>query len=475
VQHAMPSLHTLRMLFLGVFAAAAVPVMALLAPLFFALALAMMLLLWLHGQLIDEQHMVSLPASCETWKEFEASDRSIAREHITRDGVKLVYQVVPADPEMANGKVAFICQPLGNRGWMHWFSTMTALGRGWTFVSWDYRGFYGSEETQNVSSMTVRDHAMDGAEVLSAALRAGDREGKPLAGLEHLANRDDDVAADLVLGHSMGVQVALEFCVLFPDRCRALALFNGTSGNALQTGLGPVCKLPLVGDAANFILAAVDSHLWLPLWVIENVRALYLRPACVSALRKLCTSFGSDTLNALHGPDYLLEYGENYFGPMRETPQKNLKNFLRGFRMLDAHSCTHLLDQVHCPTLLVAGLWDSLTPAQCMVHIASAVRGPTRLVIDPRSAHSTLLEHPERVLGELQHFAGTLPLYERRPSTEVCGRERTASTGLPSRERATSTELCSRTCSRPHTAKSSSARCVRPRARSNGLVRLLAA
>ena len=55
----------------------------------------------------------------------------------------------------------------------------------------------------------IRDHAEDAREVLTAA------------GYE---------SADVILGHSQGVQVALEFAAIFPDAVQAMVLLNGSHG-----------------------------------------------------------------------------------------------------------------------------------------------------------------------------------------------------------------------------------------------------
>ena len=90
-----------------------------------------------------------------------------------------------------------------------------------------------------------------------------------------------------------------------------------------------------------------------------------------------------------------------------------MRSFLRGFQELDAHNCEHLLWQIQCPVLIIAGLWDYLTPARCAIRMARRMRH-SRLVVDPLSSHATLIEHPERVLGEVTQFIQVeLPQFKR--------------------------------------------------------------
>ena len=72
-------------------------------------------------------------------------------------------------------------------------------GPGVTFIGWDYRGFFESEAPKRLGVVDVRSHAQDGREVLKAVV--GEARG-----------------ADLIVGHSMGVQVALEFALLYPEK-----------------------------------------------------------------------------------------------------------------------------------------------------------------------------------------------------------------------------------------------------------------
>merc|ERR1740121_3180516 len=217
----------------------------------------------------------------------------------------------------------------------------------------------------------------------------------------------------------MGCQVALETCLLYPDRCDALALFNGTSGQALQTGLQPAFKFPYFGDILSLVVSYVlkeNGMKWYS-WILECARALLFKPITTLLIRLYCMTFGSQTLTKLLGPMYMQDFWSNYLGQIYAN-HKTMTNFLRGFQELDAHRCDHILWQVRCPVLMVAGLWDVFTPAWCMVRMAALLEGPNRLVVDMASSHATLLENPERALGELQHFMATMvPRYERVTST----------------------------------------------------------
>ncbi|CAE8611820.1 unnamed protein product [Polarella glacialis] len=310
--------------------------------------------------------------------------------HTARDGVTLRILKMTALGDSADtagesdNKVVLLCNPLGAKGFICYHSVIAAItqiyGPGTTFVVWDYRSFFESDEPNRLRNVCVRNHAEDAAEVLKAAVGEGRK-------------------ADVVVGHSMGVQVALEFALIHPEKVGSMVLMNGTYGHALQTGLQPIIKLPYMGD---IICAAIQ-------WVLKNgherrlevVRQL-AKPgihACYPVYTRL---FGSKQMQKVFGNDYLEKTWNGYLGGICSN-SKTMKAFLRGFQELDAHSTRHLLYQLGHPTLLIAGLWDMLTPAYNMAVMKSCMPN-ARLVIDSCSGHFSGIEHPERVMGEIAHF-----------------------------------------------------------------------
>merc|ERR1712066_544579 len=94
------------------------------------------------------------------------------------------------------------------------YSLITSLGPAYTYISWDYRGFFKSESPKQVRGISVPEHARDMVEVLKAA--GYDR-------------------ADVIVGHSMGVQVCLEALLLAPDKIGRAILINGAHGHVLSS------------------------------------------------------------------------------------------------------------------------------------------------------------------------------------------------------------------------------------------------
>ena len=85
------------------------------------------------------------------------------------------------------------------------------------FLVWDYRGHGASGQPRTPEAITMASMADDMARVLDA----------------------NKVDRAMMLGHSMGCQVILEFCRLFPDRVLALVPILGSYGRAADTFLDP--------------------------------------------------------------------------------------------------------------------------------------------------------------------------------------------------------------------------------------------
>ena len=129
-------------------------------------------------------------------------------------------------------------------------------GDEYCYVTWDYRGLFSSALPNQPRLLSVPAHARDGMEVLRAA------------GFDH---------ADVVVGHSMGVPVALEMALLFPEAVGSLVLMNGFHGQCFQTAFQPLVRIPFMGDAtALLVRAALDRA------DVHTVSTLPSRLPCMS-------------------------------------------------------------------------------------------------------------------------------------------------------------------------------------------------
>ena len=100
-----------------------------------------------------------------------------------------------------------------------------------------------------------------------------------------------------------------------------------------------------------------ESAPWKFLW--DNVRG---------ALQMYVHFFGSDSLKAMIGPNYLSDFLEIIVLDTLRHPL-HIGNFMLLFEEMDSWSIYHLLPRITTPVLIIAGLWDPVTPAYACTHI----------------------------------------------------------------------------------------------------------
>ena len=305
--------------------------------------------------------------------------------HITaRDGIKLNVRVADFCKKKRKKKrsVMLLAAPLGQCGPSVYKPILRFFGDDFVYVTWDYRGLFGSESpAETERRLSVRDSAEDAIEVLSCC------------GYD---------SCDVMIGHSMGTIVALESVLLYPKKIKSVILLNGFHGHVFSTAFQPLVRIPLVGDFTSSYVEALLSSKRLT----ECVRVL-LSGWLGIFFPLYSTFFGSSLMRKIDGPDYLSVFLDGYMGPLFRSPQ-SLRNYLRLFQELDAHSVYHLLPTITQPLLMVSGLCDMLTPAMQSVEIARRVPGSEHYC-DPFSSHMSILESPEQCVAEIAEF-----LYKHR-------------------------------------------------------------
>jgi 3-oxoadipate enol-lactonase len=234
-------------------------------------------------------------------------------------------------------------------------------------VTWDYRGLFNSGLPENRRHMTVPHHAQD----LRAVM---DQEGIDRA---------------VVLGWSMGVQVALETAALYSDRVSELVLINGTHGHALETAFQPILRVPWVARLLHKVIDGLRdrpnlvgqiSRLAMTRMNVEGIGGLLARiwqnPALVPAYRQYLTDIFAD---------------------------HNFCNYLGLFQELDGHSVLHHLRHIPQRTLLISGRLDVMTPSYQSYEMARRLPHCEHLHL-PFGSHFVLLEYPKLLVEHIARF-----------------------------------------------------------------------
>lgn len=196
----------------------------------------------------------------------------------------------------------------------------------------------------------------------------------------------------------MGVQVSLEFAVLYPKKLKSMILLNGSHGTVFHTAFQPIVRLPFVGD----LVAAFVGFCARRPEIIEMLRFLVLHPMNRFGMKLLSSIFVNTKLKARFGDDYLLQFFQDYFGGITKD-KDTMYRYIRCFEELHSHSVLHLLDRVETPTLIISGFWDLLLCPLSSYEMAGRLKN-VRHVCDLYSTHATMMENPEPCIWEIVKF-----------------------------------------------------------------------
>lgn len=277
------------------------------------------------------------------------------------DGVRISYQALG---ELDRGALV-LANGLGGRLYV-WEPLVERLYQQWRVVTWDYRGLFESDAPSRVRRLSIPNHAEDLVRILDA----------------------EGIRTASVIGWSMGVQVALEFASLYPERLEKLVLINGTHGHAMATGLQPLVRIP-----------------WLSRYLHEFIDILKTRPTIVNLLSRLAAA---EPLTGTLGLIYSWMRGNQkikfaFQQYLHDVFGTDFTNYLRLFQELDAHSTYHHLREIPHPALVVWGSLDFLTPAYQSREMVRKMPNaqPMNLLL---GTHFVLLEYPHFLTDRIATF-----------------------------------------------------------------------
>ena len=208
----------------------------------------------------------------------------------------------------------------------------------------------------------------------------------------------DDAGIDraLVVGHSMGVQTALELYRLIPLRVAGMVLIAGTYENPTKTFYG--------SSIADRLFPLVSATMrWFP-EIVKPVQAT-IGPASVG--------HAGARLARAAGPKATAEDLLPYLLHLKSVDVAVLTLMAGAMR---AHSAADLLDTITAPTLVVSAGADLFTPARCSEAMHHRI-AESELVTFPAGAHTLPIEEPKAIAQIIDDFvARRLPGAGRRRS-----------------------------------------------------------
>jgi pimeloyl-ACP methyl ester carboxylesterase len=270
------------------------------------------------------------------------------------DGTKLFYSVE------GKGKPLIFCYGLVCSS-LHWTYQISHFQRTHQAVWFDYRGHQNSEVPADLNSLTLGNIARDLGVLL-----------------DELGIKDA-----VFLGHSMGVNVVLEFYRQQPHRVAGMVLANGTAKRPLETAFH-----------SNALQAGFDLLR----------RAYEQSPRLVRMLWRLQNrSPLSQTIVALGGFNPHLTPKEDialYCDQVAEMDPAILIHLIQNY---DEYDATAWLHTVRAPTLILAGEQDNMVPVPQQELMHQLIPG-SRLEIIRHGSHCPQMDLPELVDHKIERF-----------------------------------------------------------------------
>ena len=187
----------------------------------------------------------------------------------------------------------------------------------------------------------------------------------------------------VLIGHSIGTQVALEAYRRRPEGIAALVLLCGSFGRVTYTFKGSQMLASVLPNLIEF----ATKH-------PKVARAIWssVPPRVAIAVARLT---GDVNLGAVR-----LEDVEPYF---QHVTIVDFELFLRMLRAAGEHSAEDILTHVRVPVLVVAGARDSFTPAAVSEAMAEAIPG-AELEVIATGTHLAPLEHHAEIAQRIAAF-----------------------------------------------------------------------
>jgi pimeloyl-ACP methyl ester carboxylesterase len=273
-----------------------------------------------------------------------------------RDGTRLLWTDAGGGP----GPAAVLCDGLGCAGYI-WRFLEPELARSRRTLHWNYRGHGRSERPVDPERVSIAECVDDLVAVLDDA---GERRA-------------------VLIGHSMGVQVALEAHRRAPERVAGLVLVCGAPGKPLDT----FHDLPLLAAAFPYAREAAERF-------PAVARLLFRSVIPTDFALKLAMAFEVNS-NAVARED-LARY-------LADLADVDANLFIRLASSAGQHDASDHLPAVAVPTLILAGEKDTFTPMWLSVKMHAAIPGSELLVL-PGGTHVGPLEHPELVALRLEKY-----------------------------------------------------------------------
>jgi pimeloyl-ACP methyl ester carboxylesterase len=286
------------------------------------------------------------------------------RHVVARDGTRIGYQV------RGDGPCVVLANGLGGT-YVTYKHVYDALGSDYKAICWDYRGLYSSSAPAEPRANTVVHQVEDLFSILDA----------------------EQVVETVIVGWSMGVQVAFESIRRHRARVRGMFAINGTSGHPFRTVMGS----RLIGRTIPMLLRLVRAQAAL---AGRASKRLAGSTALINAMKRV--GLVSETID--------MEIFRIVAGGFQSVDWVIYSDLLA---RLDEHDAEEVLPTIDVPVSIVTGDRDLMTPPATAEHMHRAIRG-SRMVVIEGGTHYTPVEYPAIIVDELGRWLDRVPGWQRR-------------------------------------------------------------
>ena len=243
-----------------------------------------------------------------------------------------------------------------------------ALRKDYQVISWDYRGMGQSVMADDKGDITMARQAEDA-----------------LAILDHLK-----VERAVFIGWSMGVQVSLEMLRSHPERVAGFVAMLGTYARPFQTGL----PFPM-GHVVEALFKVIQRVPWVAQAALDLA---VIAPRPIFEILALAHFVGRDADPRI------------FDAAIRSVAGVEKRHYLRSLLALAHHDARDVLPTVRCPSMVICGERDWVTPPRVARVMADSMPGSVYREVKG-ATHFALMEEVELINSWLTGF--TQQAYEQ--------------------------------------------------------------
>ena len=253
-----------------------------------------------------------------------------------------------------------LCDGVGCDGFI-WRYIWEKFTQHFKVIHFNYRSHGLSEEARIPNALKVSDYRCDLAAVMDAY----------------------EIDKALILGHSMGVQVILDYALQYPERIAGLVLICGSYGRPLDTFHDT--------DVGGKILPYIQRLIRFFPKVFQQVWA-----AAAKSELAYQVAINSEVNGKVIERSDLVPY-------FQHLSQMDPDVFFQTVEFMNEHSVEELLGEINTPTLIAAGQYDTFTPCWLSRKMNRLI-SDSELMVMPGGTHVAPIEIPELLELRIERF-----------------------------------------------------------------------